>query len=274
MATEVTPDALAGQVTTVRQEREAHGLNGPFAISVHLPVFAWDGPDPWELIRDHHRYIAWKYDDMETARASEGDPQPPPPLTAADEDALRSSIVLGTPAQVAEQIDGYRRAAGGDLHFVARLYFPGLPWDLQRRALDLFAGEVAPAVRELAGQAAVADQGLADTGPAETAEGGWVVGIDIGGTFTDAIATTSDGRVLIAKVPSTPQDPGLAFEQALASLVAQGVVPAAIRMIFHGTTVATNALLTGRTAKVVLATTEGFRDILGYRNGSGPPSTT
>ena len=151
MATEVTPDALAGQVATARQEREAYGLSGPFTISVHLPVFAWDGPDPWELIRDYHRYIAWKYDDMETARAREGDPPPPPLLTAAEEDALRASIVLGTPAQVAEQIDRYRRAAGGALHFIARLYFPGLPWDVQRRALDLFAGEVMPRVRELAG---------------------------------------------------------------------------------------------------------------------------
>ena len=41
-------------------------------------------------------------------------------------------------------------------------------------------------------------------------------------------------------------------------------------MIFHGTTVATNALLTGRTAKVALATTAGFKDVLGYRNGSRP----
>ena len=116
----------------------------------------------------------------------------------------------------------------------------------------------------------MADTGLVEAGPARTAESGWIVGIDIGGTFTDAIATTSDGRVLIAKVPSTPQDPGLAFERALASLAAQGVAPAAIRMIFHGTTVATNALLTGRTAKVVLATTAGFRDTLGYRNGIRP----
>ena len=88
---------------------------------------------------------------MESARAREGDPLAPPPLTAAEEDALRGSIVLGTPAQVAGQIDRYRQAAGGDLHFIARLYFPGLPWDLQSRALDLFAGQVMPRVRELAG---------------------------------------------------------------------------------------------------------------------------
>jgi len=102
------------------------------------------------------------------------------------------------------------------------------------------------------------------------AEPGWVVGIDIGGTFTDAIATSSEGHVLVAKVPSTPSDPGLAFEQALIALADAGVRPDSVRMIFHGTTAATNALLTGQVAAVVLATTEGFRDILGYRNGSRP----
>jgi N-methylhydantoinase A len=98
----------------------------------------------------------------------------------------------------------------------------------------------------------------------------WVVGIDVGGTFTDAIATSTDGQVRVAKVPSTPADPGLAFEQALTELAGTGITPASILMIFHGTTVATNALLTGTTARVVLATTAGFRDILGYRNGSRP----
>jgi N-methylhydantoinase A len=102
------------------------------------------------------------------------------------------------------------------------------------------------------------------------AEAGWVVGIDIGGTFTDAIATSADGHVLVAKVPSTPVDPGLAFERALVALADAGVQPDSVLMIFHGTTAATNALLTGRTASVVLATTEGFRDILGYRNGCRP----
>jgi len=102
------------------------------------------------------------------------------------------------------------------------------------------------------------------------AEPGWVVGIDIGGTFTDAIATSSDGSVQVAKVPSTPADPGLAFERALVALADAGVRPDSVLMIFHGTTAATNALLTGQAASVVLATTWGFRDILGYRNGSRP----
>jgi len=98
----------------------------------------------------------------------------------------------------------------------------------------------------------------------------WIVAADVGGTFTDAIAIRSDGLIRVAKVLSTPEDPGAGFERALAELAAAGVHPGAVRTVFHGTTVATNALLTGRMARVVLATTEGFRDVLGYRDGTRP----
>ncbi|HEX6933715.1 MAG TPA: LLM class flavin-dependent oxidoreductase [Streptosporangiaceae bacterium] len=153
MATEVSPALLADQVALARREFEAAGRTGTFTISVHLPVFAWDGSgglDGWDLVKDSHRYVAWKYDDMDAARGRDGAPQPPPPITPAEEDALRESIIIGTPRQVANAIDEYRRAAGGDLAFIARLYFPGLGRDVQRRALELFAGQVAPLARELA----------------------------------------------------------------------------------------------------------------------------
>jgi len=150
MATEVTPGMLASQVAWAQESFRAHGRTGPFQLSVHLPVFAWDGADAWELIRDCHRYIGWKYEDMDAARGRDGEPAPPPPLTAAGEAALRESIILGSPDQVAAAIDEYRQMAGGDLVFIARLYFPGLPWDLQRQALRIFTDEVAPRARELA----------------------------------------------------------------------------------------------------------------------------
>jgi alkanesulfonate monooxygenase SsuD/methylene tetrahydromethanopterin reductase-like flavin-dependent oxidoreductase (luciferase family) len=151
MATEVSPAMLAEQAELARDEFAATGRAGPFRISVHLPVFAWDGDgDGWELVRDSHRYIAWKYDDMDAARGQGGAPQPPPPITAAEEEPLRESIICGTPRQVAERIDEYRRAAGGDLDFIARLYFPGLGWDLQQRAVQVFAEQVAPLARKLA----------------------------------------------------------------------------------------------------------------------------
>ena len=152
MATEVTPDELAGQVALARAEHAAHGRAGRFAISVHLPVFAWAEDGGWELIRPYHRYVAWKYDDMDQARGRGGPPPQPPAVSAAGEAELRGAILLGTPAEVAEQIDAYRRAAGGDLHFIARLYFPGLPWPVQRRAVRMFAEQVIPRARALAGE--------------------------------------------------------------------------------------------------------------------------
>jgi alkanesulfonate monooxygenase SsuD/methylene tetrahydromethanopterin reductase-like flavin-dependent oxidoreductase (luciferase family) len=150
MATEVSPTELAEQAALARQEFVAAGRAGEFPISMHLPVFAWDGPDGWDLVRDALRYHAWKYDDMEHARGRAGEPQLPPPMTADEEAALRDSIILGTPAEVAATIDEYRRAAGGDLVFVAGLYFAGLAWDVQRQAVRTFARQVAPLVRERA----------------------------------------------------------------------------------------------------------------------------
>ena len=79
------------------------------------------------------------------------------------------------------------------------------------------------------------------------------VGADTGGTFTDLVA--ADGTV--AKVPSTPEDPGKAVREALRS--AGGARP---EVLAHGTTVATNALLERRGAEVALVTTRGFADVV------------
>lgn len=90
------------------------------------------------------------------------------------------------------------------------------------------------------------------------------VGIDIGGTFTDFFYwDAKTGRFATQKVPSTPDDPSIAGSQGLAKLCATlGVEPAAIDLLFHGTTVATNIILEHNGAKVGLITTAGFRDVL------------
>ena len=79
------------------------------------------------------------------------------------------------------------------------------------------------------------------------------VGADTGGTFTDVVA--ADGS--IAKVPSTPEDPGLAVRDGIASAVVGDVA-----LLAHGTTVATNALLERRGARVALVTTIGLADVI------------
>jgi N-methylhydantoinase A/oxoprolinase/acetone carboxylase beta subunit len=79
------------------------------------------------------------------------------------------------------------------------------------------------------------------------------VGVDTGGTFTDVVA--DDGRIV--KTPSTPADPGDAVRTGVAALGSQ---PPAL--LAHGTTVATNALLERRGARVALVTTRGFADVI------------
>lgn len=91
-----------------------------------------------------------------------------------------------------------------------------------------------------------------------------VIGIDVGGTFTDFhVVDLRDGAARVFKLPSTPANPAEAILAGLEALVADGTVaPGDIRRICHGTTVATNALIQRRGGTVALITTEGFRDIL------------
>lgn len=94
--------------------------------------------------------------------------------------------------------------------------------------------------------------------------------IDAGGTYTDAVARCADGRVVVAKVASTPDDPARGLGNAVRTLVRRGVPVADVALLCHGTTVATNAVLTGNLAPVALLTTRGFRDVMGYRQSSRP----
>ncbi len=94
----------------------------------------------------------------------------------------------------------------------------------------------------------------------------WRVAIDTGGTFTDAyFFDEATGQSHVAKVPSTPASPDLAVMQ---SLVAGKVSPAEIRLLTHGTTVATNALITRRLSRAAMVTTQGFRDVVEIRDGT------
>jgi N-methylhydantoinase A len=89
---------------------------------------------------------------------------------------------------------------------------------------------------------------------------GILVGVDVGGTFTDLIVVDeTTGNVRIAKVPTTVRNQA---EGVLAALREAGDTPAAIRIFVHGTTTATNALLERKGAVAGLITTRGFRDVL------------
>ncbi len=91
-----------------------------------------------------------------------------------------------------------------------------------------------------------------------------LVGIDIGGTFTDlALYDSEDRSVRVHKVRSTPHDPGIALVDGIAELCARAEIdPGSLDGVLHGTTVATNAVLEHRGARTGLITTEGTRDVL------------
>ncbi len=90
------------------------------------------------------------------------------------------------------------------------------------------------------------------------------IGVDVGGTFTDVLLHTDDGRVHVRKLLSTPPSYDLAVVEAV-SWLAGGETAVAVREVVHGTTVATNAVLQRLGAETALVTTEGFRDVLELR---------
>src|SRR5216117_2272555 len=88
------------------------------------------------------------------------------------------------------------------------------------------------------------------------------VGVDVGGTFTDLVALAQDGTIEVRKVVTTPNDPTVGLFRALDPLKTP---PHPIELLVHGTTIATNALLERRGARVALVTTKGFEDLLWLR---------
>jgi N-methylhydantoinase A len=90
------------------------------------------------------------------------------------------------------------------------------------------------------------------------------LGIDVGGTFTDLILVDEgSGDIHTAKVPSTPSDSSIGVMNGIEKVCSNaGVDPTSISQVMHGTTVATNTVLTGTGARVGLVTTKGYRQVL------------
>ncbi|MCY9695425.1 hydantoinase/oxoprolinase family protein [Paenibacillus alginolyticus] len=91
-----------------------------------------------------------------------------------------------------------------------------------------------------------------------------MVGVDVGGTFTDVtLVDTHSGNILNHKVPSTPDDPSRAIMSGVEQILEINGVPVAdVRYLAHGTTVATNSLIERKGALTGLLVTDGFRDLL------------
>ena len=101
------------------------------------------------------------------------------------------------------------------------------------------------------------------------------IGIDIGGTFTDLAAVDVNGAVTIAKSLTTPSDQSLGLLEGLTVLgtelgLSRSELLAQTALIIHGTTVAANALLERKGARVGMLVTDGFRDVIEQREGLKP----
>ncbi len=90
------------------------------------------------------------------------------------------------------------------------------------------------------------------------------LGVDVGGTFTDLLLISEEtGETFTAKVPSTPEDSSIGVLNGVARICDESAVdPNKIQRVMHGTTVATNAVLQGKGAKVGLVTTQGYEQTL------------
>ncbi|MDP7604538.1 MAG: hydantoinase/oxoprolinase family protein, partial [Alphaproteobacteria bacterium] len=98
-------------------------------------------------------------------------------------------------------------------------------------------------------------------------ERGTIVGVDVGGTFTDVFTLDQDsGACAVAKVPTTPENQAEGFAAGIAAVAD----PAACATVVHGTTVGTNALLERKGAPTGIITTAGFRDVLEMRRRDRP----
>ncbi len=102
----------------------------------------------------------------------------------------------------------------------------------------------------------------------------YVVGIDIGGTFTDCVAVDSAGTIIVGKAPSTPPDFSSGVLDALrdaahnAGLADEAELLRSTRLFFHATTVGENTLITREGAKTALITTKGFGDAVLMTRGN------
>lgn len=150
MSTSPTLESFSREAEWAREgfATAGRGEDG-FAFSLHAPTAVWEGTerDAWPVFEPHVRYVDWKYEDMAEARARTGPPPAPPLMTDEDATTLRATAVAGTPEQVADTVQAFARIAGGDLHYIARMYWPGMSPERQRQTMRLFAETVVPVLR-------------------------------------------------------------------------------------------------------------------------------
>ena len=100
------------------------------------------------------------------------------------------------------------------------------------------------------------------------------LGSDVGGTFTDfVLADMATGQIAFHKEPSVPEDPSRAAEAGAAALIArEGIAPSSVELVVHGTTLALNAIIQQKGARVALVVSRGNRDVMEIARARMPNS--
>jgi alkanesulfonate monooxygenase SsuD/methylene tetrahydromethanopterin reductase-like flavin-dependent oxidoreductase (luciferase family) len=138
----VTLAELGEYVAWVREELATRGRDPErFTLTVSLPTFAFDDERVWKRSREHLWYAIAKH-------AQIADPWAVIPPFPIDRDrAFRERFLLGRPTEIVARLRAYEGVAGPNVHFIARMIWPGLDPGLLRESMALFAGEVIPQVR-------------------------------------------------------------------------------------------------------------------------------
>jgi N-methylhydantoinase A len=118
---------------------------------------------------------------------------------------------------------------------------------------------------------------MAENNNAGTRLGGYAIGVDIGGTFTDCVVVSPDGTVTGAKAPTTPSDRSVGFFDSIGRAaeklgMTSGQLLGACERLVHGTTTGTNAIVSRDGARTGLIATSGHRDIMFLMGGGGRTS--
>ena len=139
-------DEVPHQVAVATAEWERIGREDPFDWAHCQAVYIADDPERgWTEVRDHLHHMRWKYGDMEASASRTPGPVPSaPPLDTITEAALCSRSLVGPPDLIAAGVLTMQEAAGVPLQFVARSYYPGMPYSQQAEQVHRLAEEVAP----------------------------------------------------------------------------------------------------------------------------------
>lgn len=135
-------DDMSRRMEVVNTSRDKAGRSAePFTFAVHEPVWVEQRGQGAEEVMAFVNHSRWKYEDMGPAygRGTDGPLPEAPPLDDARRQWIVQRLISGDAKQVASKIDEFRQVVGEDLHFVARSYYPGIPFDDARRSIELLA---------------------------------------------------------------------------------------------------------------------------------------